>query len=53
MGDEEATVMFAVYVVWQERVADVDFEVLPVEPGIHLLLRVSNLVDPRIESVGI
>src|ERR1700735_3859839 len=51
--DQEAPVVLGVHVVWQQRIYNIDCKVLSVEPGIHLLLGINDLIDPAIEPVGI
>src|ERR1700677_2949173 len=53
VGDQETAVMFAIYVVRQQWVYNVDSKIFPVEPGIHLLLRSNHLVNACIEPVCI
>src|ERR1700722_19421417 len=51
MRHQETPVMLGVHVVRQQWVYNVHSKILPVEPGIHLLLRGKDLVNSGIEAV--
>src|ERR1700679_2439884 len=53
VGDQETAVMFAIYVVRQQWVYNVNSKIFSVEPSIHLLLRSNHLVNACIEPVCI
>src|SRR3984885_11430754 len=53
MRHQKTAVMLSVHVVRQQWVYNVHSKVLPVEPGVHLLLRGNDLINSGIEAVCI
>src|SRR5271156_7030757 len=53
VGDQKAPVVLGVHIVRQQWVHYIDEQVLPVEAGIHLLLRCNDLIDSSVKTVCI
>ena len=51
--DQEAPVVFRIYIVRKQRVHDIDEKILPVESGIDLLFRSNHVIDPSIKAIGV